>query len=148
AQPVSPAAGQTDPTALASADGSGALPPPPPPPPGPTSPDGTVVIGTIGDIVTAAGNSFAIDAAGQITENGNVMGETSGVSELAYVGGTLYQEATSQNLWWSLSETNNQWTQTTEPVISSGGGTGGSESADGTVITGTTGDIVSALGNV
>ena len=88
-------------------------PPPDPPPP---SADGTVVVGTSGEVVSAAGNVYAIDAAGQITENGTVMSSTNAVTELAYVNGTVYQEATSQNLWWSFNETTNQWTQVADPL--------------------------------
>ena len=87
------------------------------------SSNGTVVAGTHGDIVTAAGHTFAINAAGQITENGAALGETNSVTELAYVNHTLYQEATSQHLWWSFNETTHQWTQTGNPIP--GGPAGG-----------------------
>ena len=58
------------------------------------SPNDTIVIGTKGGIVTAAHNTFAINAAGQITENGTALAVTHGVAEeLAYVNSTLYQES-------------------------------------------------------
>ena len=84
----------------------------------PPSADGTVVLGTSGDIVTAAGNTYAIDAAGQITKNGAVLPITDGVTELAYVHGTLYQEATSAHMWWSYNEAADQWTVTSDPLPS------------------------------
>jgi hypothetical protein len=150
AQAVSPAAGQTDPTALANADGVGLAAAG-----SPVSANGTVVAGTNGDIVTAAGNTFAIDAGGQITENGTAIAITNSVSELAYVSGTLYQEATSQNLWWSFNEATNAWTQTSDPLSgSSSTSASGSSSPDptpspnGTVVAGTNGDIVTAAGNI
>ena len=113
------------------------------PPPTPSA-DGTVVVGTNGDVVSAAGNVYAIDAAGQITENGTVLSDTNAVTELAYVHGTVYQEATSQNLWWSFNETTSQWTQVADPLSSPPP----TPSADGTVVVGASGDIISAAGNV
>jgi hypothetical protein len=121
AQMDSPAAGQTDPTTLMSAGGShtgagggsagtgtvhGLS----------VSADGTVVTDQSGQIVSDAHNAFAINAAGQITENGNVMFATAHVTELTYLNHTLYQEATSQNLWWSYNEASNVWTQTGNPL--------------------------------
>jgi hypothetical protein len=87
-------------------------------PPAPTvSPSGAVVSGDTGDILTTAGNSFAIDAAGQVTENGTAMTATNGVTELTYVGGTVYQ--TAHDLWWSYNETTNAWTETSDPLVTS-----------------------------
>ena len=102
------------------------------------SPDGTIVTGTNGDIISAAGNVYAIDAAGQITENGTVMPATQAVTELAYVNGTVYQEATSQNLWWSYNESTNIWTPTSDPLSTlgtSGSTTASTPSANETVVT-------------
>ena len=45
---------------------------------------------------------------------------TQAVTELAYVNGTVYQEATSQNLWWSFNESTNTWAQTTDPLATTG----------------------------
>ena len=112
------------------------------------------MVGATGDIVTAAGNSFAITAAGQITENGTVMSITNSVTELAYVNNTLYQEATTQNLWWSYNEAAGTWTETTNPLTatrapprSAGGTTGTTPSPSGTVVVGTSGAIHTAAGN-
>ncbi len=147
---VSAAAGQTDPTALVNADcvtagggtvtgtnGAGGTTGGTDPTP---SPNGTVVMCSTGDILTAAGNTFALTAGGQITENGTVLSITNSVTELAYVNNTLYQEATTQNLWWSYNEAAATWTQTTDPLT-------GATSPNGTVVTSTTGDILTAAGN-
>jgi hypothetical protein len=52
------------------------------------------------------------------------MPTTGAVTELAYVNNTLYQEATTQNLWWSFNETSHQWAQTTDPLGTSGSSSG------------------------
>ena len=91
--------------------------PTPAPSAGPVSADGTVVSGTSGTIVSDAHNVFAINAGGQITENGAVMTITGAVTELAYHNHTLYQEATSKNLWWSFNEATDAWTQTSNPLV-------------------------------
>ena len=127
-------------------------PPPAPDPSLPASADGTTVAGTSGQIVSDAHNVFAINAAGHITENGAVLTETAQVTELAYLNHTLYQEATAQNQWWSFNETTHAWTQTSNPLPASGSTTppapAPATSADGTTVTGTSGQIVSDAHNV
>jgi hypothetical protein len=93
-------------------------PTPTPTPTPPVSANGTIVTGMSGEIVTASHNIFAINGAGEITENGAVMPNTANVTELAYFNNTLYREATSQHLWWSYNETTNSWTQTGRPFPS------------------------------
>jgi hypothetical protein len=118
------------------------------------SSSGATVFGAIGDIVTAVHNTFAINSSGEVTENGAALTDTSGAIELAYVNGTLYQEATG-NLWWSFNETTDAWALATDPLTASSG-TGSTVasdpptptvSANDTVVNGTTGDIVTAAHN-
>ncbi|MGH7090064.1 MAG: glycoside hydrolase family 16 protein, partial [Stellaceae bacterium] len=171
AQAVSPAAGQTDPTALASADGHGGSvtppsdPPPSDPPPvnnaGPESANDTVVADTSHSIATAAGNVFGIDATGHVMLNGVSMPETHGVTELAYVGHTLYQEATSSNLWFSYNEASHSWSAPVSNPLPAGSTTPPAdpppmdpppttptESANDTVVTDTGHSVTTAAGNV
>src|SRR6266852_3220506 len=128
--------------------------PTPAPSAGPVSADGTVVTGTSGTIVSDAHNVFAINAGGQITENGAVMTITGAVTELAYHNHTLYQEATSKNLWWSFNEATDTWTPASNPLASTTPAPAPTPaptpatSADGTVVSGTSGTIVSDAHNV
>jgi hypothetical protein len=60
---------------------------------GATSPSGTVVTaGSGGSIRDASGNVWTINAAGQVTINGQADTTTSNVIELAYVNGIVWQE--------------------------------------------------------
>jgi hypothetical protein len=131
-------------TSAGSTSGSGASDPPPTDPP---SANETVVVGTNGDIVTAAHNTFAIDAGGQITENGTALSDTASVMELAYINGTLYQENIA-DMWWSFNESTNTWTATSDPLTTTDSGSSTpTPSANDTVVTGMTGDIVTAAHN-
>lgn len=72
------------------------------------SPNGTVVLGTHGVIVDTAGNKWLIDSVGQIAVNGKVDPVTSGVIELAYVNGILWQK-NSNLYWWGKTSPSAQW---------------------------------------
>lgn len=64
-----------------------------------TSPNDSVIT-TVGPILCdASGNRWALTSAGTITVNGAAAGYSSGVIELAFVGGSIWQE-NSAKLWW------------------------------------------------
>jgi hypothetical protein len=62
-----------------------------------------VKAGSTAAIQDASGNSWTI-ANGVVDENGQAAGFSANVAEIAYVGGTLWQENTA-NMWWSWNGT-------------------------------------------
>jgi hypothetical protein len=67
-----------------------------------SSPNNTVVT-TVGPTITdATGSVWAITAAAQVTLNGNVISYTSGVVEIAYVNGVVWQRNNAGN-WYSFN---------------------------------------------
>jgi hypothetical protein len=76
-----------------------------PPPPTPSANDTVVTAGTTAAITDAAGNAWTIATGGVVDENGAAAGFSSGVTELAYVNGAIWQENAS-NLWWQWNGTN------------------------------------------
>ena len=88
----------------------GTVPPPvvPPvvPPKTPATPsanDSVLLAGATGSLTDASGNTWTI-VNGVVDENGAAAGFSSGVAEIAYVNGTIWQENTSA-LWWSWAGT-------------------------------------------
>jgi hypothetical protein len=55
-------------------------------------------------VVDADGNSWAITSDGTVYEDGAAAGYSANVTQLAYVGGVIWQENAS-NLWWSWTGT-------------------------------------------
>nr|WP_294553582.1 cellulase family glycosylhydrolase [uncultured Rhodopila sp.] len=92
-------------TGWSSGDGTSTSPLPAAPPPKPTaSPNDTVVLaGSASAITDASGNSWTL-VSGVVDENGTAAGYSAGVTEIAYVNGTLWQENAS-SLWWSWTGT-------------------------------------------
>lgn len=90
--------------------------PPPAPPPITPSPNLTTIIAPSSAVITdAAGNTWGISAAGQVSVNGSPYVGTANVIELAYVNGLVYQENASQ-LWWSITGPTAQWVAATNPL--------------------------------
>jgi hypothetical protein len=83
-----------------------------PPLPVTASPNDTVVYSPPGvataAITDASGNTWAINATGQVTVNGTVDNTTGNVVELAYANGQIWQENTA-GLWWSKSAPTDAW---------------------------------------
>lgn len=73
----------------------------------PTTPNSTG-IPQIPTIVDASGNTWTINASGQIAVNGVVDKTTANVIELAYVNGKVWQE-NSAGLWWSKTSPASAW---------------------------------------
>jgi hypothetical protein len=89
------------------------------PSPSPASADNTVVMnGSAAAITDATGNRWTL-ANGVVQVNGAPAGYSANTSEIAYVGGTVWQKNAS-NLWWSW--TGNAWSAgngtTTSPLRS------------------------------
>ena len=82
---------------------------PPPPPPYTPSPDDTVIkAGSSAVITDAAGNTWGINAAALVTINGTPDTTTAHVTQLAYVGGSVWQE-NANNLWWAKTSPTAAW---------------------------------------
>ena len=81
---------------------------PTPTPSSTPSANDTVVTGATGAIVDASGNTWTITSGGQVAVNGVADTTTSGVVELAYVNGTIWQENASK-LWWGETQPNASW---------------------------------------
>ena len=83
--------------------------PNPTPTPSTPSANNTVVkIGSTAAITDANSNKWTITAGGQVAVNGATDTTTSGVKELAYVNGTVWQENGS-NLWWGKTSPTAAW---------------------------------------
>jgi hypothetical protein len=77
--------------------------------PGPVSADGTVVTaGSGGAITDAARHRWTIDANGLVDVDGTPDPTTARVTQLAYVGGQVWQE-NADNLWWAKTGPSDQW---------------------------------------
>ena len=69
------------------------------------SPNDTVILAGSTNVITDAnGNTWGITSGGQISNNGTTNTGTSGVTELAYVNGTVWAENTAGN-WYSYTST-------------------------------------------
>jgi hypothetical protein len=79
------------------------LPAAPPPKPTPSPNDTVVLAGSASAITDASGNSWTL-VNGVVDENGTAAGYSAGVTEIAYVNGTVWQENAS-SLWWSWTGT-------------------------------------------
>lgn len=75
------------------------------------SPDKTIVTTAGPAIIDAAGNTWALNAAGQIVVNGVIDTTSASVTELAYVSGLVWQRAgtVAAPLWWSKTSPSAQW---------------------------------------
>jgi hypothetical protein len=90
----------------------------PRPTPVPASANNTVVLkGSTAAIIDATGNKWTITAAGQVAINGTADTTTSGVIELAYVNGTIWQE-NGNKLWWGETQPNAAWAPAAGTAIS------------------------------
>nr|WP_294527671.1 cellulase family glycosylhydrolase [uncultured Rhodopila sp.] len=92
-------------TAWSTGAGTSTSPLPAPPPAKPTASanDTVVLAGSSAAITDAAGNTWTL-AGGVVNENGAAAGLSAGVTEIAYVNGTVWQENASA-LWWSWTGT-------------------------------------------
>ena len=125
-----------------------------PTPPGIPSANDTVVTGTTSAITDASGNKWTITSTGQVAVNGTTDTTTAGVTELAYVNDTIWQENTNK-LWWGETQPNASWapgagTATGPlPATPAPTPTPTAASADDTmVLAGSTDAIIDASGNV
>jgi predicted esterase len=82
--------------------------PTPTPKPTPSANDTTVKAGSTAAITDAAGNTWTITTGAQVAVNGAADTTTARVTELAYVGGKIYQE-NADNLWWSETSPTSGW---------------------------------------
>lgn len=73
-----------------------------------TSPNDTVVTNTTSAITDAGGTAWTITTGGQVAVNGVADAVTSGVIELTYVNGVIWQE-NSNKLWWGETQNNDAW---------------------------------------
>jgi hypothetical protein len=73
----------------------------------PTAPNSTTTP-QVPTIVDASGNTWTINASGQVAVNGVVDQTTANVVELAYVNGTVWQQ-NSSGLWWSKTSPSSAW---------------------------------------
>jgi hypothetical protein len=93
----------------------------------PASPSGTVVkLGSTAALTDAVGNLWTLSSGGVIAVNGAPDTTTHLVSQIAYVGGLVWQNSTGfkgQNLWWSKASPTAAWLPTsgtaTSPLPSS-----------------------------
>lgn len=87
------------------------------------SPDNSTIFGGSATITDTFGNTWGINSNAQVTVNGIADPTTSGVTELAYVGGLVWQES-RQGLWWSKSSPSATWQPpagvTTNPTLPAG----------------------------
>nr|WP_294514059.1 hypothetical protein [uncultured Rhodopila sp.] len=74
----------------------------------PSANDTVVVAGSKAAITDASGNLWTITSGGQVAVNGTTDATTAGVTELAYVNGTIWQE-NSNKLWWGETKPNDSW---------------------------------------
>jgi hypothetical protein len=103
--------GKSDPAAAwGPSNGTATSPLPAAPMPKPVaSPDDTTVMaGSTSVLTDAGGNRWSITAGGQVAVNGVADTSTAHVTELAYVGGTVWQENASK-LWWGKSDPAAAW---------------------------------------
>ncbi|MEA2789673.1 MAG: hypothetical protein QOG73_2079 [Acetobacteraceae bacterium] len=73
----------------------------------PTAPNSTTTQ-QVPTVVDASGNTWTINASGQVAVNGVVDQTTANVVELAYVNGTVWQQ-NSSGLWWSKTSPASAW---------------------------------------
>jgi hypothetical protein len=81
----------------------------------PESPNGTTVTTVGPTIIGYDGTSYAINSAGQVTQNGVADTNTSSVVELYFLNNTFYQENTSNN-WYSKTYITDAYTQVASPI--------------------------------
>ena len=83
----------------------------PTPTPTASANDTMVIAGSTRTISDASGNKWTITSGGLVAVNGATDTTTSGVVELAYVNGTVWQENTN-NLWWGKTSPTAAWSPT------------------------------------
>ncbi len=74
----------------------------------PSANDTVLLSGAATPIVDASGNQWTITSTGQVAVNGTADASTTGVKELAYVDGKVWQENTA-NLWWGKTTPTAAW---------------------------------------
>ena len=141
--------GETKPNAAwAPNAGTATSPLPAPPPPPAQSANNTTVTSTSGAIIDASGNKWTITSGGQVATNATADTTTSGVIELAYVNGTIWQE-NSNKLWWGETKPNAAWAPNagtaTSPLPAPPPPP--AQSANNATVTSTSGAIIDASGN-
>ncbi|OYV34958.1 MAG: hypothetical protein B7Z80_19775 [Rhodospirillales bacterium 20-64-7] len=97
--------------------------------------NGTVLLaGANAAINDASGNTWTITSSGQVAINGVTDNSTSGVTELAYVNGEVWQENAS-NLWWGKTSPGGSWSPINGTSASPLPGTGSiTQSQTGTTV--------------
>lgn len=86
-----------------------------PPPSGPVeSPDGSTITDTTGSLVIK-GVTYTLTKSGQIATNGKADPVTGNVTLLLRLSDTLWQQATSKGLWWSLGPQGWSQAQSNDP---------------------------------
>ena len=78
------------------------------PTPAASADDATVLAGSSAALTDASGNQWTITDTGLVAVNGATDMTTANVTELAYVGGTVWQENQS-NLWWGKTTPDADW---------------------------------------
>jgi hypothetical protein len=123
------------------------LPAAPPPKPTASANDTVVLAGSTSAITDSSGNSWTL-VSGVVDENGTAAGYSSGVTEIAYVNGTLWQENAS-SLWWSWTGTG--WSTgtgtSTSPLPAAPPPKPTASANDTMVLAGSTAAITDASGN-
>jgi hypothetical protein len=105
--------------------------------------DTVVVAGSTSAITDASGNTWTL-VSGVVDENGTAAGYSSGVTEIAYVNGTVWQENAS-SLWWSWTGTG--WSTGAGTSTSPLPATPVASPNDTAVLAGSTAAITDASGN-
>lgn len=87
----------------------------------------------------SSGNTFALDASGQVLENGQALAGSGGTSAIALVGNTLYGQDAASKAWFTFN--NGLWSSASAPPTAT-------PSTNNTVVkAGSTSAIVDAAGN-
>jgi hypothetical protein len=77
----------------------------------------TVYAGATTSIHDTAGNTWTINSSDQVVVNGAVDATTSGVTELAYVNGAVWQE-NANKLWWGKTSPDASWSPSAGSSVS------------------------------
>jgi hypothetical protein len=104
------------------------------------SPDQTVVLAGSSQVITdSQGFLWGINSSGQVTINGQPDTATSGVGEIAYVSGSVWEFVPALNKWWFKTSPTGVWSPTggtpTSPLQTTGGTGGTGPAASSTFAT-------------
>jgi hypothetical protein len=84
----------------------------------PSANDTVVLAGSTAAITDAAGDAWTITSKGQTAYNGVAQGDTAGVTEIAFVGGVMWEEDTAGQWYTMMSGNGQSVTITTGPTSS------------------------------